>query len=161
MNYLIRFHLFHLCKISSFQWEFPVLLSHHIQATETNVISWCLWSLFQFIHDMLIWATLMPLYSVIDLMIFLSPKQETRSPLSSLWGSACHLKFIVFSVALMKFKILNNLLQFPTSYPSSNIFYFFSFHNTKRLTAKTSFPFFISLLDPTVVCTFYLWDNWL
>lgn len=33
MNYLIRFHLFRLCKISSCQWEFTVLLAHCIQPT--------------------------------------------------------------------------------------------------------------------------------
>lgn len=72
--------------------------------------------------------------------VFLSSKQEAKSPLSSLWGAARHLKLIVLSVALMKSEILKNLLQFLTSYPSPSIFCFFFFPQYQKIGCQDQFP---------------------
>lgn len=76
-----------------FQLFLFVTCNRHVSNWK-NVFSSCFWSLFWFVPDMLIWTTfasLMPLHSVINLMLFLSPTHKMSS-LSSLWGTVCDLK---------------------------------------------------------------------
>lgn len=100
---------------------------------------------------MLIWtifASLMPRQSVINLMLFLSPKQKMRSSLSSLFAIWNTLSFLWpwWSPRFLK-NSFNSSLATHSSVSSGS---FFSFPWYQKIDCQDhfSFSFFISLLGP-------------